>query len=332
MKKYIIDIYGADQGFGIVIDGAIETLNENKDIKIVLCGDEQTIIDYLKDKEYDKDRIEIVHAPEEITNNEPPTVIFDKKQNSSLAVGIKMLKNDPDCVAMISPGNTGAVLVGSIFKLGMTVPLKQPALASMLPCANGKLVCLIDCGANMDCKPQHLAKFAVLGSVLMKCRSNLENPTVGLLSVGKEEGKGNVQTKEAYNLIKETGVNFIGNIEGGDVLSGNIDVVVCDGFSGNVLMKNAEANGKIAISFIDTLLESEERDSHTYKVLNELKTKLFMTFDFNSRGGATFLGVNKILIKAHGSANSKTIAACIGQARILESNGFSDAIQSALTV
>ena len=332
MKKYIIDIYGADKGYGVVIDGALETLRENDDISIVLCGDEESIKTYLSDKSYDADRISIVHAPEEITNHEPPTVIFDKKQNSSLAVAIKLLKEDDDAVALVSPGNTGAVLVGSIFKLGMSVPLKQPALASMLPCANGKLVCLIDCGANMDCKPAQLAKFAVMGSVLMQCRSDIENPTVGLLSVGREEGKGNVQTKEAYNLIKETGVNFIGNVEGNDVLTGDIDVVVCDGFSGNILMKNAEANGKVAMRFIDELLEKEEEGSHTYDVLSGLRHRLFSTFDFNSQGGATFLGVKKILIKAHGSANSKTFAACIGQARILEAKGFSDAIQSALSV
>ncbi|MBQ5761318.1 MAG: phosphate acyltransferase PlsX [Clostridia bacterium] len=330
MKKYIIDIYGADKGYSTVIDGALEALAQFSDIHIVLCGDEETIRTYLSAKNYDTSRIDVIHAPEEITNHEPPTVIFDKKQNSSLAVGIKILKEDPEAVAMISPGNTGAVLVGSIFKLGMSVPLKQPALASMLPCHNGKLVCLIDCGANMDCKPAHLAKYAIMGSVLMKCRSDIDNPKVGLLSVGKEEGKGNVQTKEAFGLIKETGVNFVGNIEGNDVLAGDVDVVVCDGFSGNVLMKNAEANGKIAMGMVDVLLEKEEKGSHTYNTLIALRERLFMTFDFNSQGGATFLGVNKILIKAHGSANSKTIASCISQAQILESKGFIDAMNRAL--
>lgn len=330
MKKYIIDIYGADSGYSVVIDGALEALEQFEDIRIVLCGDQNTIKEYLMTKTYDATRVDIVHAPEEITNHEPPTVIFDKKQNSSLAIGINILKDDPDAAAMISPGNTGAVLVGSIFKLGMSVPLKQPALASMLPCHNGKLVGLIDCGANMDCKPAHLAKYAIMGSVLMKCRSGIENPKVGLLSVGKEEGKGNIQTKEAFGLIKETGVNFIGNIEGSDVLAGDVDVVVCDGFSGNVLMKNAEANGKIAMGMIDDMLKDEQPGSHTYETLMALREKLFMTFDFNSRGGATFLGVKKILIKAHGSANSKTIASCIGQAQILESKGFIDAMNRAL--
>ena len=237
MKKIIIDIYGADAGIEPVVLGVAKAIKSGIDFFPVLVG-EQSKIDALMSKEgIKKEEYEVISTDKFISNEEPPTVIFGGREDSSLALAYENLKKDDEAIALLSPGNTGAMLVGSICRLGLLKGLKFPALASALPCrGEGKpLVCLVDCGANIDPTADDLARFSKMGSVFAQSYIGVENPRVGLMSVGREKQKGNALTKEAYSKIEELPINFIGNLEGSDLVSGYADVVVCDGFAGNLL-------------------------------------------------------------------------------------------------
>ncbi len=323
MKKIVIDIYGADAGAQTVIDGIGKALNSQMDFFPVIVGEEALITSTLEDCGIEKSKYEIINTTDFITQNEPPTVIFRGRNESSMALAYERLKSDSDCFALLSPGSTGALLVGSVCRLGLIPGLKFPALASALPCAGERLLCLVDCGANVDCSANDLTKLARLGNVFCKCFCSVENPKVGLLSVGREDGKGNAVTKEAYTKIKELDLNFVGNLEGSDIVSGYADVIVSDGFAGNILLKSTEAAGLAALEEIEKL--SLERE-----VFEKIQKALIKKFDFNSRGAATFLGTKKTVVKMHGCANEDTVVASIDQILRLEKAEFSKHIANSL--
>lgn len=319
MEKIILDLYGADCGAQTLARGAAEALHGDKTLRLVLVGDERLVRAELAD--CDPARWECLHTTRYVTNHDKPTEILHEKDDTSLVMALRRLKQDPECGGLLCAGNTGALLVGAIFLLGLQSGLKQPALATALNLAGEKYVCLVDCGATLECRPKELERFALMGDAFMRCMGGLEAPRVGLLSVGREPGKGTDTTREAYARLSELPIRFVGNIEGGDVCADAADVVVCDGFAGNVLLKNIEATGKLAVS----LLSRWGADT----VPEGLRQRLYHYFDFNSRGGAVFLGTAKPVIKLHGAAGAQTVISALAQMQRLLAAGFSQRLAEA---
>lgn len=321
--KIVIDAFGGDNAPLEIVKGAITSVNLIDDVSIILTGKETEIKSILDEYGYKGDKIEIVNADTVITNEESPTSAIRTKKDSSLVVGLNELKNREDVVGFISAGSTGAVLSGGLFIIGRMENVLRPALAPLLPTINDSKTMLIDCGANVDCKPEYLKQFAVMGSVYMKNMCGMSNPRVGLLNIGAEDKKGNALTHEAFDLLKNTeNINFIGNVEARDILSGTVDVIVSDGFAGNVALKATEG----AVKNVLTLLKQSIKDSGLFSkigasmmknVFKELKAKM----DYNNVGGSPFLGINKIVLKTHGTSKAETILACVKQVKDIHNSG-----------
>lgn len=327
--KIIVDAFGGDYAPVEIVKGAITAVNILDDVEVILTGDEKTIQNILSEHNYTGNKIQIVHAPDIITNNESPTMAIKQKKESSLVVGLDMLKNNDDIVGMVSAGSTGAVLTGGLLKVGRIKGILRPALAPLLPNNKGGKTLLIDCGANMDCKPQYLEQFACIGSAYMKALFNIENPRVALISVGVEDKKGNAQVHEAFELLKNNpNINFVGNMEARDLLSGDYDVLVADGYIGNVALKSTEGA-------IETLMNTIKREINNSGLSGKLGglflkkafKKVKQEMDYTSVGGSPFLGVEKILIKSHGSSKAKTIYAAILQVKTLHEASVVDKIK-----
>jgi len=309
--KIVLDGYGGDNSPYAIIDGAILASNKIES-KIIITGNEDELKRELKKRNYNGDKIEIADAKEVITNYDKPTKAVVEKPNSSLVVGLKLIK-DEQADAFVSCGSTGAILAGSIRFVGRAKGVNRPALATFVPTKTG--VCLVlDVGATTATKPLNLLQYAQMGEIYIKKCYNIENPRVALLSNGTEETKGSDLVKEAYPQIKDSGVNFIGNIEARQVPFGVADVVVCDGFSGNVMIKAMEGFG---VLFKDALKEMFYKSALT-KISALLVKKeldgLKKTFDYSEYGGAPLLGLKKPIIKAHGSSNAKSVYHALIQA------------------
>lgn len=315
--KIVVDLLGADSPQEVLAQGALQAVAENKNIAVVLVGNESKLNKIVKDSNVDKKRVEIADAKDFISNNEAPTALLRGREEASLSVCYKILKEDHDAKALISAGNTGALLVGAIYKAGLIQNVHRPSLATALPTAKGGLCCLVDCGANVEVKSSSLVEFAMLGSAFCTALLNQKNPTVGLLSVGKEDKKGTTVTREAFTILKESSLNFVGNVEGYDIMSGETDVIVCDGFAGNIVLKLSEYIGKLAVSQTEKALKDAG-----IKGVEEVCHKVWRGYDFNSQGGGILLGVNKVIMKAHGAANAETICCCVNQAATLAENGL----------
>ena len=336
--KIILDAFGGDYAPMEIVKGAILGLKDFQDLKFVLTGDQDKINDCLtelsKQKEYanfDSSRVEIVNASEVITNYDKPTDAIRTKKDSSLVKGLDYLKADDEAIAIISAGSTGAVLTGGFMKIGRLKGVSRPALCPVIPTKTGNPVVLIDCGANMDCKPINLLHFALIGSNYYKAMFKKENPSVALLSVGTEDEKGNELVKKTYPLMQTLPINFVGNMEARDFLSGDYDVVVTDGFAGNTLLKASE--GAI-LTIVDLLKQTIKTGSLKAKIgglliKKPLKTML-KSFDYSNHGGSAFLGLKKIVIKAHGNSKAKSIRVSIEQAIKLHESHCFDAIQNAI--
>lgn len=313
--KIVIDAFGGDYSPEEIVKGAITSVNLIPDVEIILTGDKEKIEEILKTENYSGDRIEIVHAPDVISNNESPTMAIRRKTESSLVKALTLLKERDDIIGMISAGSTGAVLSGGLFIVGRMQGVKRPALSPFLPTVTGGKTLLIDCGANVDCKPEYLQQFAIMGSIYVKAMLGIENPRVGLISNGVEEHKGNEQIHQTFELLKNTkDINFVGNMEAREMLSGDFDVLVADGFTGNVAMKSAEGT----INAFMKMLKQEIGESGLKGKLGALMLKkvfkrMKARMNYTDVGGSPFLGLNKILIKSHGSSKARTIYSCVLQ-------------------
>ena len=323
MRKIGVDTYGADNGAEVVIRGIASAIKEEK-IFPVLVGDSELIGRIMRQEGIAEDMYEVVHTTDYITNDEPAACIFGGRDESSIALAYQRLKLDDLCVGLISAGNTGALLVGSICRLGLLNSIKFPALCSALPCANEELVCIVDCGAVIDCTENDLVRFAKMGNVFSKCYCGIDEPRIGIMSVGREAKKGNALTLKAYELLSQLDLNFVGNLEGSDMVSGYADVIVTDGFSGNILLKNTEAVGKKAAEIVERF-GGENRE-----LVDRIKRELYLAFDFNSRGAATFLGAKKTVVKMHGCATEETVVASVRQMSRLLDADFASRLEDAL--
>ncbi|HEY8424038.1 MAG TPA: phosphate acyltransferase PlsX, partial [Clostridia bacterium] len=308
----------------------VEALNIDPEIKLILSGKQDVISKELEKYQADLSRIEILDAQDVIANDEQPTLAIREKKESSLVKGLYRLREDADVSAMVSAGSTGAYLTGAMLIVGRLEGVDRPALAPVLPTLNFGHAMLIDSGANMDCKPEYLAQFAVMGSAYMQAVHNIENPKVGLVSVGTEDEKGNAQTKAAFELLKKAPVNFAGNMEARDALSGEYDVLVADGFAGNVLLKSIEGTVNLIFSALKQAINERALSKLGAALMKPSFKKLKDRLDYNKAGGAPFLGCKKIVIKTHGSSKAESIKAAVLQARTMAKMNLIEKIKNGI--
>ncbi|NMD37116.1 MAG: phosphate acyltransferase PlsX [Christensenellaceae bacterium] len=328
MRIYL-DAMGGDNAPEATVLGSLQALDRFKDLTIILAGIKEEIEKYLVDKNYDKNRLIIEEANELIGNDESPVMAIRRKKDSAIVKGMLALKNK-EVDAFVSAGSTGAVLAGGMFRLGRIKGIERPALAPLLP--NGKdFFLLIDCGANVDCKPEYLKQFALMGNAYMKSVRNLENPRIGLLNNGAEAEKGNELTKAAYKLIEATDLNFVGNIEGREVTHDIADVLVCDGFSGNIILKFMEGVVETLMGMIKKELTSDTLSKIGALLAKPAFKRVKKSMDYSEVGGAPLLGVNGVVVKAHGSSNAYSITSAIAQTVHMVDVNLSQRIESSLT-
>ena len=322
--KIVIDVFGGDYSPEELVKGAVTAVNLIEDVEIILTGDKEQIEKVLADIGYNGNRLEIVHAPEVIDCNESPTMAIRRKKDSSLVAALNILKERDDVVGMVSAGSTGAVLAGGLFVVGRMEGVKRPALSPLMPTVNGGKVLLIDCGANVDCKPEYLLQFAIMGSIYVKAMLGIENPRVGLISNGVEEHKGNEQIHQTFELLKNCKeINFVGNMEAREMLSGDYDVLVADGFTGNVAMKSAEGTLNTFMTVLkNEIMDGGLRAKMGYVMLKKVFKNIKSRLNYTDVGGSPFLGLNKILIKSHGSSKAKTIYSCVLQIMDIHKSGY----------
>jgi len=296
-----IDAMGCDDGPSVVVDGALQASVVFPEVKLILVGKED-VINHELTKHRANTQISVLHASEVITPDEMPTSAIRQKKDSSLVVGLKAVK-EGHANGFVSAGSTGALLTGATVIIGRKQGIERPALGTPIPTSKG-FTLLLDCGANMDCKPSYLTQFGEIGADYMEKALGVKNPKVGLINVGVEEEKGNAAAKEAYILLKESGLNFVGNVEAREIPAGMVDVAVCDGFVGNIVLKFMEGLSKTMMGMI-----KEELYATTLSKLGALMAKgafknIKKRFDYREVGGAPFLGLKSLVVKAHGSSDA----------------------------
>jgi len=318
--KIAIDGMGGDNAPAAVIEGIIQALEEYKDIEMYITGPEKEINEELSKYNYEKDKINVIDATEVISTNEHPVMAVRKKKDSSLVKAMNLVK-DGTCDAVISGGSTGAFLAGCTFIVGRMKGVERPALAPIMPGRNGSFM-IVDVGANVDCKPSYLVQFAKMGKVYYEKVFNVKNPTVGLINIGAEEEKGNELTKSTYQLLKEHNeLNFIGNVEPRDISTGDTNILVSDGFVGNTALKMYEGTASTLLKVMkDEIMKSSIISKAGVLLLKPVLKKIMKRFDYKEYGGAPFLGVDGICIKAHGSSDARAFKNAIRQTDIFYKN------------
>ena len=314
MVKIILDAMGGDNAPQSTVEGATLALERDKELYLILTGRKDEIEAELKKYKYDKSRLEIVDCPDVIGMNDIPTEAVKRKE-SSLMKAFWMLKKQDDICGLVTAGSTGATIVGGQLILGRIRGIKRPALCPAIPNIRGGMTLLIDCGANAECKSVMLCQFAILGSAYAKAAFGIENPRVGLLNNGTEEHKGDPLRQETYKIMSGMkGINFVGNVEGRDITIGDCDVVVSDGFSGNVALKSIEGSAKLILAIMKKELSSSLSTKVGYLFIRKAIKRMRAQLDFDRVGGALLLGVKKPVIKTHGSSKAETIANSIANA------------------
>lgn len=321
-----LDAMGGDYAPVETVKGALEAVKENPDIKVVLVGKEEEINSELARYTYEKDNIEVVNATEVIDMGEVPTKAVREKKDSSLVVAMRLVR-DGKADAVVSAGSTGAILVGGQLVVGRIKGIKRPALAPFLPSEKGFSL-LIDCGANVDARPEHLVQFAQMGSVYFENVMGKRNPTVGIVNIGTEEEKGNQLVKETYPMLRDCkGINFIGSVEAREIAKGGTDILVCEAFVGNVILKFFEG---VALTFLGCIkkgLMASLRTKLGALMIKPALKGLLKTFDVSSQGGAPLLGLKGLVVKAHGNSKSAEIKTAIGQCITFKENSINDKIK-----
>ncbi|MCL2204660.1 MAG: phosphate acyltransferase PlsX [Defluviitaleaceae bacterium] len=312
MKKMTlaVDTMGGDLGPSAAVEGAFRAAQEFPQANLLLVGPEEILAQEMR-KHGDNAHISILHAPEVIDPGEAPTTAIREKKASSIVMGLRAVKNG-EAQGFVSAGSTGALLTGATLIIGRQPGIERPALGTLLPTAKG-FVLLIDSGANMDCKPAYLLQFGQLGAEYMQKVMGIASPRVGLVNVGAEAEKGNAATKEAYPLLADSGLNFAGNIEGREIPAGAVDVAVCDGFTGNVILKFTEGFAKTMMGMIKTELMATFISKMGALLAKGAFGKLKTRFDYREVGGAPFLGLKSLVVKAHGSSDALAFKNAIRQ-------------------
>lgn len=313
-----VDANGGDNAPDIVLEGSLDALRENKDINIVFFGNKEDIVKRLRKLGADTNRIKVVDAKEKIENTDAPVIAIRRKKDSAIVKGLKYVK-EGNADAFVSAGNTGAILAGGTLLVGRIKGIERPALASLIPTSKGFSL-LMDVGANVDCKPQFLHQFAKMGIIYYNGVMGTNNATVGLVNNGEESKKGNILTKETYKVLDEDkDINFIGNVEARYISSGKANVIVCDGFVGNVILKHTEGVAKMILGLLKETLTSTWYTKIGALLIKKQLKKSAQSLDYTEYGGAPLLGLNGLVVKAHGSSNAKAF-----KNAILQCKKFSD--------
>lgn len=307
-----LDGMGGDHAPGEIVKGALESLNEFTDIHIQLYGDEEKMKPYLQSH----DRLTVIHCTEIIEPDDEPVRAIRRKKDASMVKMAQAVK-EQQADAGVSAGNTGALMAAGLFIVGRIDGIERPALAPTLPTVDGQGFVMLDLGANADAKPSHLSQYAVMGSIYAEKVRGIQSPRVGLLNIGTEEGKGNELTKAAYDLLLEAPINFVGNVEARDLLTGVADVVVTDGFTGNMVLKTIEGTASGFFTMLKEVYYSSMKTKLSAALIKNELGSLKKKLDYSEYGGAGLFGLKAPIIKAHGSSNGRAIYNAIRQARTM---------------
>lgn len=324
--RIIVDAMGGDNAPGEIVKGAVEAVNADSRITVILTGRQDAIEAELKQYTYSKEQIEIVHCDEVIEMAEPPANAIRTKRNSSLVVGMNMVKHG-EADALVTAGSTGATLVGGQVLVGRIKGVRRPPLAPLIPTEKG-VALLIDCGANVDARPTDLVRFAQIGSIYMENVVGVRNPKVAILNIGAEEEKGNQLVKETFPLLKECGgINFTGSIEAREIPHGEADVIVCDAFAGNIVLKLYEGVAATLLAKVKEGLMSSLRSKIGALLIKPALKQTLKSFDASQYGGAPLLGLKGLVVKTHGSANANDVRNSIIQCVTFKEQGINQKIE-----
>lgn len=329
ITRVALDAMGGDNAPVEMVKGAVDAIHKRKDIKVFLVGQEEVIQKELEQYTYEKDQIEVVNATEVIETAEPPVMAIRKKKDSSIVVAMNMVKRG-EADAFVSAGNSGAVLVGGQLVVGRIKGIERPPLAPLIPTAKGVSL-LIDCGANVDARPSHLVQFAKLGSIYMEHIVGIQNPRVAIVNIGAEEEKGNALVKETFPLLKEcTDINFVGSIEARDIPHGYADVIVCEAFVGNVILKLFEGVGSVLIHKVKQGMMTSLRSKIGALLVKPALKETLKSFDASEHGGAPLLGLNGLVVKTHGSSKAQEVSNSIIQCVTFKEQKINDKIRECI--
>ncbi|MBT2681318.1 phosphate acyltransferase PlsX [Bacillus sp. ISL-35] len=323
--RLAVDAMGGDNAPKEIVLGAMKAVENFKDIHILLVGDEKKIREHLTAEE----RIEILHTEEVILGTDEPVRAVRRKKTASMVLAAQQVA-DGKADACISAGNTGALMAAGLFVIGRIEGIERPALAPTLPTIGGEGFLLLDVGANADAKPEHLVQYAIMGSIYSEKARGIERPRVGLLNIGTEEKKGNELVRSTFELLKDADINFIGNVESRDLLDGVADVVVADGFTGNMVLKTIEGTAMSVFKMLKSALTSSFKSKMAAAVLKPDLTQLKNKMDYTEYGGAGLFGLKAPVIKAHGSSDANAVFNSIRQAREMVENDVSGTIRAAV--
>ena len=330
ITKVVLDAMGGDNAPAEVVKGAVDAVSSRDDIKVILVGQEAVVKEELEKHQYPKERIQVVDAPEVIEMAEPPVVAIRKKKQSSIVVGMNMVKNK-EADAFVSAGSSGAILVGGQVIVGRIKGVQRPPLAPLIPTETGVSL-LIDCGANVDARAEHLLQFAKIGSIYMEHVVGIKNPKVAIVNIGTEEEKGNALVKETFPLLKECkDINFVGSIEAREIPKGGADVIVCEAFTGNVILKLYEGLSSTLISVVKKGLMSTLKSKLGAALALPALKKTLKSFDATQYGGAPLLGLNGLVVKTHGSSKSTEITNAIYQCVAFKQQDINGKIKERIT-
>lgn len=310
--KVAVDAMGGDHAPGEIVKGAIDAVTLRPDIKVYLIGRQEVVEQELAKHSYQGSRIEVVHAPEVIDTAEPPVLAVRRKKQSSIVLGMNMVK-EKKADAFVSAGSSGAILVGGQVIVGRIKGVERPPLAPLIPTEKGVSL-LIDCGANVDARSSHLVQFAKMGSIYMENVLGVQNPRVAIVNIGAEEEKGNALVKETFPLLKNCPyINFVGSIEARDIPHGEADVIVCEAFVGNVILKLYEGVGATLVGMVKAGMMETLRSKIGALLVKPALKKTLKSFDASEYGGAPLLGLNGLVVKTHGSSKAKEVTNSIIQ-------------------
>jgi glycerol-3-phosphate acyltransferase PlsX len=329
MIKVAVDAMGGDYAPAEMVAGAVSAVNVNKEIQVLLVGQEQAVSEELKKYTYEQSRIQIVNATEIIETDEPPVNAIRKKKDSSIVVGMNLVKQQ-EADAFVSAGSSGAILVGGQVIVGRIKGVERPPLAPLIPTEKGVSL-LIDCGANVDARPSHLVQFARMGSIYMEHVMGIKNPRVAIVNIGAEEEKGNALVKETFPLLKECeDINFTGSIEAREIPKGAADVIVCEAFVGNVILKLYEGVGATLISKVKGGMMSSLRSKIGALLVKPALKETLKTFDASQYGGAPLLGLKGLVVKTHGNSKANEVSNSILQCVTFKEQAINDKIKESL--
>jgi glycerol-3-phosphate acyltransferase PlsX len=323
--KLAIDAMGGDNAPQAVVEGVIKAISAFSDLEVTLIGHEDKIKPYLTDQT----RITVIHTDEVIEGTDEPVRAVRRKKNASMVLMANEVK-EGRAAGCISAGNTGALMTAGLFIVGRIEGIERPALSPTLPTLDGKGFLFLDVGANVDAKPEHLLQYAIMGSIYVEKVRGIKNPRIGLLNVGTEDKKGNELTKQAFDLLKNTQLNFVGNVESRDLMNSIADVVVTDGFTGNIALKTIEGTALSVFSMMKSALTSNLKSKLAAGILKPELRGIKQKMDYSEYGGAALFGLKAPVIKAHGSSDANAIYNAIRQTREMVSNNVSDTIHASL--